>query len=463
MNLATIILAAGEGTRMKSGLSKLLHQVAGQPILGYVLDASRSLGADRQIVVVGHERGAVEDWLGDRAQTVHQDEQLGTGHAALMAAPALADYEGPVLVLSGDTPLLTEAALRAVVDEFAKGEAAAVMVVSELDDPTGYGRVIRGDGGAVDRIVEEKDADDAERAIKEINAGIYCFDKQGLFEALEAVDDDNNQAEYYLTDVIGVMRGRGQTVSAVTVPGAEIFGVNSRVDLARAEEMMQRRLKEELMRAGVTFIMPETSYIASGVEVGRDTTIMPHCLIEGGTKIGEGSTIGPGARINNAVLGDRVEAQYAVLRDCRLDDGVQVGPYCSIRPETVLGKGAKAGTFVEIKKSNIGTSSKVPHLSYIGDAEIGEDVNIGAGSITCNYDGRQKHRTIIEDGAFLGSATMLIAPVKIGKGAATGAGSSISKDVPAGGLAVERSEQKILPGRSKRAAGNRKERGDHDS
>ena len=455
MELVAIILAAGEGKRMKSALPKVLHPVAGRPMLEHVLRACDELGVDRKLVIVGHGRETVESWLDGRAQPVHQTERLGTGHAVLVAQPSLAE-EKAVFVLSGDTPLITAATLNEVLERFKSDGPAAVMVTADLAEPFGYGRVIRDSSGAVSRIIEEKDATVEEKAITEINTGIYCFDREKLFAALREIDNDNQQGEYYLTDVVAVLRAADETVMAVKAGADEVIGVNSRVDLAKVERAMQSRLRRGFMDSGVTFVLPETTYLAADVEIGQDTTILPQCFLEPGTSIGEGAKIGPGVRLAGTRVGDGAEVSYSVLRDCDIGAKVQVGPYCSLRAGTVLRDGAKAGTFVEIKNTEVGSGSKVPHLSYMGDADIGEDVNVGAGSITCNYDGFEKHRTVIEDGAFLGSDTMLIAPVNIGKGAATGAGSSISHDVPADSLAVERTEQRTVPGWAKRRRAKRK-------
>ncbi|MDP1809174.1 MAG: bifunctional UDP-N-acetylglucosamine diphosphorylase/glucosamine-1-phosphate N-acetyltransferase GlmU [Actinomycetota bacterium] len=449
MNLAVIILAAGEGTRMKSDLPKVLQPVAGRPMLAHVLAACEQLGSQRRLVVIGHKYEQVLAWLGGDTGTVHQHEQRGTGHAVLITEPLMGDFEGPVLVLAGDIPLVKPETLKALVDIYAKDKPAAVMTTAILKDPFGYGRVIRDEAGVVDRIVEEKDASVEERAIKEINAGIYCFDRRRLYGALALIKDENHQSQFYLTDVVAILRSQGETVLAHQADSNEIMGVNSRAELARAEAIMQSRLRRGCMDNGATFVLPETTYLTADVQIEPDAIILPGCYLEGKTRIGRGASIGPGARIIDSVIGAGATVQYAVLNGCVAEDEVNIGPYCSIRPGTILRRGAKAGSFVEIKKSEIGRGSKVPHLSYIGDAVIGEDVNVGAGSITCNYDGAHKHRTVIEDGAFIGSDTMLVAPVRIGRGAVTGAGSSITSDVPPDSLAVERSEQKVVTGWAK--------------
>ncbi len=450
MNLAIIILAAGEGTRMRSDLPKVLHSLAGRPMLAHVLSACDSLKPKRRLVVVGHKYEQVLAWLGSTDGTVHQHEQKGTGHAVRITEPLMADFEGTVLVLAGDIPLIRPQTLKALVNIQAKDRPAAVITTAIMDDPFGYGRIIRDAAGVVDRIVEEKDATAGEKAIKEINGGIYCFDARSLYGALAAITQENSQSEYYLTDVVKVLREQGETVLAHQADNREILGVNSLAQLAQVEEIMQSRLRNEFMEAGVTFVLPETTYLTIDVKIESDVTVLPGCWLEGKTIIERAARIGPNARIIDSKIGAGAKVQYAVLNDCRVEADVEIGPFCSIRPGTVLRRGSKAGTFVEIKKSEIGRGSKVPHLSYMGDATIGEDVNVGAGSITCNYDGIEKHKTIIEDGAFIGSDTMLVAPVRIGKNAVTGAGSSITNDVPPDSLAVERSEQKTLPGWAKK-------------
>lgn len=435
---------------MKSALPKVLHTLAGKPMLGHVLDACKGAGVERTLVVVGHGRQAVEAWLDGRAEIVHQTEQLGTGHAVMTAERLLAGQTGPVLVMAGDTPMVTAETIRRVVESAEAAHAGAVILTSKMDDPRGYGRIVRDGGGAVIKIIEEKDATPEEREVAEVNTGTYCFDGGSLFSALSSIENNNQQGEYYLTDVISVLRESGKTILPVEAPPEETMGVNSREDLARADGAMQARLRTRFMAEGVTFILPETTYLEAEIEIGRDTVILPQSYLEAGTKIGAGAKIGPGTKIGASKIGDGADIQYSVLRECEVRENALVGPFSLIRPGTVIGVNAKAGAFVEVKNSTIGPGSKVPHLSYIGDTEIGSNVNVGAGSITCNYDGASKHKTVIGDGAFIGSDTMFIAPVEIGKGAATGAGSSISHDVPPDSLAVERSEQRTIPGWAKR-------------
>ncbi|HEB12353.1 MAG TPA: bifunctional UDP-N-acetylglucosamine diphosphorylase/glucosamine-1-phosphate N-acetyltransferase GlmU [Actinobacteria bacterium] len=445
MKLATIVLAAGEGTRMKSDLPKVLHTLAGLPMLVHVLSVCKELKPERQIVVLGHQHEQVLAAIGADVDYVHQKEQNGTGHAVLVTEERMKDFDGAVLVLAGDIPLLQAETLKNLIDVFIEDKPAAALVTAELENPFGYGRIIRDRAGTVARIVEQNDATSEERGVKEINAGIYCFDSRRLFSALGLIGNHNKKSEYYLTDVISVLRNQGEVVLASGASPDEVLGVNTRSELADAESIIQARLRRIFMEAGVTFINPETSYLEATVDIERDTSILPNCFIQGTTKIGKGSKIGPNARIIDSSIGENANVQYSVINSANVEDEVDIGPFCYIRPGTRLMRGSKAGTFVEIKKSEIGPGSKVPHLSYMGDAVIGEDVNVGAGSITCNYDGVEKHETIIEDGAFLGSDTMLIAPVKIGRGAVTGAGSSITEDVPPDSLSVERAEQKTVP------------------
>ncbi len=448
MRLAVIVLAAGGGTRMKSSRPKVLHMVCGEPMINFVLESAEKLSPERIVVIIGHKSEMVREALScfeDRIEFVHQDRQLGTGHAVSICEDSLKGFDGVVIVLSGDTPLLSTGTLNRLLDVHNRGGAAASILTAQMDNPTGYGRIIRSSDEAVLSIVEEKDATAEERAITEVNTGTYCFNKNKLFEALKKIDSNNKQGEFYLTDVIGILRDQGEKVMAsVTDDPNEVMGVNSRVQLAEAEKTLRRQINEKLMLEGVTIIDPETTYISAGVEIGKDTVIHPMTFISGKTKIGEGCDIGPMTRLIDTTVGNSVLIENSVVRESTVEDGAELGPFCHVRPGTLVKSGAKVGAFAEVKKSVVGVGSKVPHLSYIGDTKIGDYVNIGAGTITCNYDGADKYETVIEDGAFIGSDTMLVAPVRIGKGAFTGAGSVISKDVPADSLAVERSEQVVI-------------------
>ena len=447
MTLAAVILAAGKGTRMKSRLPKVLHKICGQPMIAYVLNAVEKAGIKKIVVVTGHGNQRVAQVVGESAAIALQSEQLGTGHALLQAGPFLADFQGDILVVCGDTPLITPATLAGLAAEHASAGAAATVLTAEVDDPRGYGRVQRDAGGRVARIVEEKDATTEEKRVREINTGIYCFSAAGLFEALAGLTPANAQGEYYLTDIVGLYVEKGLLVRAVTVkdPG-EVAGINDRLQLAGAEHAIRYRVLEDLMLSGVTVIDPASTFVDRGVQIGPDTVIYPYTMIEGNTVVGEDCSVGPGTRLVDARVGDDVNIQNSIVLDSSIGDGSSIGPFAYLRPGTVVGKAVKVGDFVEIKKSQIGDGSKVPHLSYLGDAVVGEKVNVGAGTITCNYDGQKKWPTHIGDGAFIGSNTNLVAPVRIGAGAVVGAGSTITKDVPEGALGVERAKQTVLPG-----------------
>lgn len=447
--LAVVIMAAGKGKRLKSDLPKVLHDVCGRPVLRHVLEAVRVVRPARVILVVSHGkeqvRAAVRGWkLPLPTRFVDQGDPLGTGHAVMVAEGAVGRADD-VLVLSGDNPLVTPEMLRDLLRVHRRKRPAATLQTTELPDATGYGRIIR-EGDRFLRIAEEGDATDEERAIREVATSGYVFRREDLFRALPAVDRDNSQREYYLPDVMGILVEKGEDVRVVSADFGGALDVNSRAALAKVSAAMRRRINEDLMAQGVTLVDPERTYVDVGVRVGRDTVIHPLTFLEGDTRIGEGATIGPATRIVDSRIGDNVEVQFSVLREVKIGAGATVGPYASLRPKTILAPGSKAGTFVEIKGSRVGEGSKVPHLSYVGDAVIGKDANIGAGTVTVNYDGYEKHRTRIGDEAHVGSDTMLVAPVRIGKRGVTGAGSVISKNVPAGALGVERSEQKIVPG-----------------
>lgn len=448
MNKRTaIVLAAGKGTRMKSRRPKVLHQVAGQPLITHVIEAIAACGVEQSVVVIGHGGEEVQATLGEGAIYAWQREQLGTGHAVMMARPQISDEVKTVMVVCGDTPLLTGKTLASLLTSHEKSGAMATVLTAVLHDPSGYGRIIRDASGYVTAIVEQKDATDEQRSIREINSGTYCFDRAALFAALDEITPANAQGEYYLTDVLAIFRKRGGFVGAqVMEDEREILGINSRRQLAEAEAVMQQRLREKWMDAGVTMIDPNSVWFSHRVSIGPDTILYPQTILEGETVIGEGCVLGPATRISNSCIGDEVTVQNSIILDSHVSDRCTVGPFAYLRPGTKLGEEVKVGDFVEIKKSVIGKGSKVPHLSYVGDATIGTGVNIGAGTITCNYDGEKKSSTTIEDGVFIGSNTNLVAPVVVGAGALIGAGSTITKDVPAGSLAVERARQIVKEG-----------------
>lgn len=446
-DLTTIILAAGKGTRMKSSLPKVLHKAGGKAMLAHVLDAAKEAGVGRSIVVVGFGGAAVEEALAGEAEFVTQAEQLGTGHAVLQTEPLLRGEKGTVLVLCGDTPLLTGTLLKKFVEEHAAAGAKATVLTAVMPDATGYGRVIRAADGTVAKIVEHKDATKEELGVREINSGIYCFSAPDLFAALHEVGNDNAQGEYYLPDVLEILKQKGEKIFAVAADSyEETLGVNSRAQLAASEKILRRRKNEALMAEGVTLMDPETTYVDVDVVVGRDTVIYPGTWLEGRTVIGEGCEIGPNSRFQNVKIGAHVTAHFCYAHECEIADGVTLGPYVHIRPDTKLAAGVKIGNFVEVKNSVVGEGTKLPHLSYIGDSDIGAGVNMGCGTITVNYDGKKKFRTTVGDGAFVGCNSNLVAPVRVGDNAYVGAGSTITKDIPEGDLAIARAHQKNITG-----------------
>lgn len=446
-DLTTVILAAGKGTRMKSSLPKVLHKAGGKAMLAHVLAAAKEAGAVRNIVVVGFGGETVEKALAGEADFVTQEEQLGTGHAVLQAEPLLHEEKGTVLVLCGDTPLLTGKLLKKLAKEHAAAGAKATVLTAVMPDATGYGRIIRAADGTVERIVEHKDATEEERNVREVNSGIYCFEAPDLFAALHEVKNDNAQGEYYLPDVLEILRKKGEKIFAATADDyEETLGVNSRAQLAASEKILRRRKNEALMAEGVTLMDPDTTYVDVDVIVGRDTVLYPGTWLEGATVIGEGCEIGPNSRFQDVKVGAHVTAHFCYAHECEIADGATLGPYVHLRPATKIAAHVKIGNFVEVKNSVVGEGTKLPHLSYIGDSDIGAGVNMGCGTITVNYDGRKKFRTKVGDGAFVGCNSNLVAPVSVGDGAYIGAGSTITKDIPAGDLAIARAHQKNITG-----------------
>jgi bifunctional UDP-N-acetylglucosamine pyrophosphorylase / glucosamine-1-phosphate N-acetyltransferase len=446
-DLVTVILAAGRGTRMKSSLPKVLHCVGGKPMLQHVLDAAKEAGAKRNIVVVGFGGETVREAIGAQAEFVVQQEQLGTGHAVQQTAPLLKDETGVVMVLCGDTPLLTGALLKKLYDAHMEAGAKATVLTAIMPDATGYGRIIRTADGAVEKIVEHKDATEEERKVREVNSGIYCFTARNLFAALLTVGCDNAQGEYYLPDVLEILRKNGEKVWAVAANDYEsTLGINSRVQLSGAEKILRRRKNIELMEHGVTLMDPDSTFVDADVTVGRDTVIYPFTWLEGSTTVGEGCELGPNSRFSDTKIGNHVTAHFSYAHECEIADDVIVGPYVHLRPGTQLAHKVKIGNFVEVKNSNIGEGTKLPHLSYIGDCDMGAGVNMGCGTITVNYDGKAKFRTTVGDKAFVGCNSNLVAPVVVGNGAYIAAGSTITKDVPPSNLAVARARQKNIDG-----------------
>lgn len=449
-NLTAVILAAGKGTRMKSSLPKVLHKVCGKSMLAHVLDAAEGAGAKRSVVVVGFGGDAVRAALGNRAEFVTQTEQLGTGHAVRQTEDLLQNEKGTIMVLCGDTPLLTAGLLERLAEAHASSGAAATVLTAIMPDATGYGRIIRASDGSLEKIVEHKDATEREREVREVNSGIYCFDAASLFSALSEVTADNAQGEYYLPDVLWILKDRGKKIRALEAEDyEETLGINSRAQLSDAEKILRHRKNMELMDTGVTIMDPATTYVDAEVTVGRDTILYPGTWLEGRTAVGEGAEIGPYTRFTDAKIGNRVMASFSYGHDCTIDDGVTLGPYVHVRPNTHLKQDVHVGNFVEVKNSIIGEGTKLPHLSYIGDTDMGSHVNMGCGTITVNYDGREKHRTTIGDHAFVGCNTNLVAPVKVGDGAYIAAGSTITKDVEPESLAIARSRQSAIAGWAK--------------
>ncbi|UWG97724.1 bifunctional UDP-N-acetylglucosamine diphosphorylase/glucosamine-1-phosphate N-acetyltransferase GlmU [Dehalobacter sp. DCM] len=438
-----VVLAAGKGTRMKSELPKVMHFMAGQPLIDHVLDKVSRLGIDDVLTIAGHGREILTEHLGQRTHVVVQSEQLGTGHAVMQVIPYLKE-DTDVLILSGDQPLLSEHTIKALMTHHSVSGASATVLTACLDIPTGYGRILKNDQG-FSGIIEEKDADVKQREINEINTGTYCFRAGALKNALQKITPTNAQGEYYLTDVFDIILSSGGKIETLcTDDPTEAFGINNRVQLAEAEDILYDRIRKHWMLEGVTIINPSSVFIDAQAVLGRDVIISPFTLIKGNTRIDDHAQIGPGVTVINSHCRQGCKIQHAVIQDAVIGENCSIGPYAYIRPGTVLGTGVKVGDFVEIKNSHIADGSKVPHLSYIGDSVIGNDVNIGAGTITCNYDGMAKHRTTIGDNVFVGSNTNFVAPVTIGHHAVIGAGSTITKDVPAESLAIERSQQKNI-------------------
>ncbi|HWK22909.1 MAG TPA: bifunctional UDP-N-acetylglucosamine diphosphorylase/glucosamine-1-phosphate N-acetyltransferase GlmU [Ureibacillus sp.] len=441
-NIYAVILAAGQGTRMKSKLYKVLHPVCGKPMVEHVVENIQTLNVNRIVTVVGHGAEKVKEQLGDKSEYVLQEQQLGTAHAVIQAENILSTLEGTTLVVCGDTPLIQPETMKALFEHHNNQKAKATILTAVADNPTGYGRIIRDTNGQVAQIVEQKDATPEQQQVTEINTGTYCFDNKALFDALKLVNNENAQGEYYLPDVIEILQKQGEIVSAYTCDNFdETLGVNDRVALAQAEELMRARINEKHMRNGVTIINPLSTHISVDAQIGRDTVIKPGTIIEGNTIIGEDCIIGPNSNIVNSRIGDRTTVKNSVVTDSSVGEDTAVGPFAHLRPESQLGNHVKVGNFVEVKKSTLGNDTKVSHLSYIGDAEVGSNVNIGCGSITVNYDGKNKFKTIIEDDVFVGCNSNLVAPVKLGAGSFIAAGSTITKEVPQDALGIARARQ----------------------
>lgn len=444
-SLASVVLAAGKGTRMKSALIKVLHPIAGQPMITWPVTAAREAGSDPIVLVIGHQANAVQGTFRGAKDILcaMQEEQLGTGHAVACALDALSGFRGTILILCGDTPLLRTETLKNMLAYHRDNSAAITVLTAMMDDPYGYGRVVRDAAGRVTRIVEQKDADPEEQEIREINSGIYCMDSDFLYANIKAIGNNNAQQEYYLTDLLAIAVRKELTCLAILAADAdEIMGVNDRIQLASAGRILRSRINREHMLNGVTIIDPENTYIDQGVTIGCDTTIHPGCSIGGGTVIGEGCLIDGGVSITGCRIGDDCHIKAAsVLEDSELGEDVTIGPMAHLRPGTVLGNQVKIGNFVETKKIVMGKGSKASHLTYLGDAEIGRNVNIGCGTITCNYDGVNKHRTVIGDDVFIGSDVQLVAPVTVGRNSLVAAGTTVTSDVPPDSLTISRVPQ----------------------
>lgn len=441
-NKYAIVLAAGKGTRMKSKLYKVLHPVCGKPMVQHVVDHVKSVGVQNVVTVVGHGAELVKTQLGEHSEYALQADQLGTAHAVIQAAPLLKDKEGTTLVICGDTPLITPDTIQALFEEHERLQAKATILTAHLEDSTGYGRIIRSNDGSVQKIVEHKDATPEELSVQEINTGTYCFDNKALFEALNEVNNDNSQGEYYLPDVIEILKEKNEIVAAYKTPNFdETLGVNDRFALSMAETLMRKVINKKHMLNGVTIIDPVSTYISADAVIGEDTIIYPGTMIYGNSIIGTDCVIGPNSEIIDSEIGNQTSIKQSVVHESKIGDSTTVGPFAHIRPATTLGNDVRIGNFVETKKVTFGNGSKASHLSYVGDAEVGKGVNLGCGSITVNYDGKNKFKTIIEDDVFVGCNSNLIAPVTVKKGSYIAAGSTITDEVPEDSLAIARARQ----------------------
>ena len=431
MKLAAVVLAAGQGTRMKSQYPKPLYPLAGRPLVSYSLDAVRQVTDTKPVLVVGHGAGQVREAVGDRAIFVEQKRQRGTGHAVLQARKPLKGMSDLVLVTYVDMPLLTADTLRSLVERQKQSDGPLTLLSLKSENPRGFGRLVRDSKGSVVRIVEDALATADERAIDELNVGAYCFGADWLWDHVDRIPPSPPKKEYYLTDLIGIAADEGQRVEAVPVADAqEALGINTRAHLAEAEAALRRRTNESWMLEGVTIVDPATTYIEPGVTIGADTTILPNTHLRGTTTIGQRCQVGPNTIVIDCQIGDNCRVLASVLEHAVMENGSDVGPFSHLRSGTYLASGVYVGNFAEVKKSRLERGAKMGHFGYVGDAQVGDEVNIGAGTVTCNFDGVSKHRTIIDRGAFIGSDTMLVAPVRVGKGASTGAGSVVNRDVP---------------------------------
>ena len=438
----SVILAAGMGTRMKSKMPKVLHKVCGKPLSKWVIDASKAAGADKVCAVVGHKAETVKEVLGDVCKFALQAEQKGTGHAVMQAIDVIKNSKGEVVILNGDTPLITAETINKAIEYHKNNGNQATVITAILDDATGYGRIVRDNDGSVLKIVEQKDASKEEKKINEVNSGMYVFDAQSLVYALDKITPNNAQGEYYLTDTLEILLSAGKKIGGYAISdNDEIRGINDRVQLNEAENIMQKRINEYHMRNGVTMRNPESVYIEDGVEIGNDTEICQNVTIKSGTKIGSDCVIGSGSMLDRAVIHDGVDVLSSVILESEVDEGTHVGPFAYIRPNCHVGKEVKVGDFVELKNSNIDDGTKISHLTYIGDSDVGKRVNFGCGTVTCNYDGKKKYRTTIGDDCFVGCNTNFVSPINVGDGVYIAAGSTITEDIPENSLSIARARQ----------------------
>ena len=438
----SVILAAGMGTKMKAKMPKVLHKVCGKPLSKWVIDASEAAGADKVCAVVGHKAETVKEVLGDVCEFALQAEQKGTGHAVMQAIDVIKNSKGEVVILNGDTPLITAETINKAIEYHKNNGNQATVITAILDDATGYGRIVRDNDGSVLKIVEQKDASKEEKKINEVNSGMYVFDAQSLVYALDKITPNNAQGEYYLTDTLEILLSAGKKIGGYAISdNDEIRGINDRVQLNEAEKIMQKRINEYHMRNGVTMRNPESVYIEDGVEIGNDTEICQNVTIKSGTKIGSDCVIGSGSMLDRAVIHDGVDVLSSVILESEVDEGTHVGPFAYIRPNCHVGKEVKVGDFVELKNSNIDDGTKISHLTYIGDSDVGKRVNFGCGTVTCNYDGKKKYRTTIGDDCFVGCNTNFVSPINVGDGVYIAAGSTITEDIPENSLSIARARQ----------------------
>lgn len=437
-----VILAAGEGKRMKTKHSKVTHKILGKALIEWVYDAATSAGIEEKIIVIGHKAEEVKVCLGDKAKYALQEQQLGTGHAVMQVIPLLKNKGGNVIVMCGDMPLISSDTIKNAINKHIEENNAGTILTSDFENPTGYGRIAKDSKGKVTKIVEDKDASEEEKRIKEINSGLYCFNTELLIKALSKINNNNRQSEYYLTDVIEILINQGEKVDTYKIANNyEIMGINDRVQLNQASSEMRRVILERHMKTGVTMIDPASVYIESSVKIGIDTIIYPNTIIEGASEIGEECIIGPGSRITNSKVSNGAEVMNSVVISSEIGENSHIGPFAYLRPGSKIGADVKIGDFVEVKNSVIGDNSKVSHLSYIGDCDVGEKVNFGCGTVVVNYDGVKKHRSMVEDNVFIGCNTNLVSPVVVRKNAYIAAGSTITDEVPADSLAIARARQ----------------------